>query len=302
MNDVAVIVRSMGEATESILVSILRQWYGEKNVFVLKNVSPFSETVRQMILLATKLKQKWLLAVDADIFFSKDRLDDLLVEGERIVGDNFMNGECRLLCLMPDLYDNFMQRTRGGGHLYYTRNLQKGLSYINAESLRAETYLIRSMAADGYASYSVRITVGIHDFFQDYKDIVAKGILHSRKHGDIDELMNIWQASARENPDYYWMLKGAELGKKHKTDSSFRNDRTYIYGIIEDAKLNIPKREPFTEAEIENKLAEYINVPYMEKVRSYEDNGFSWRIIWNEFLKLDFFKKLKEIKDKIYAS
>lgn len=302
MDDIAVIVRTMGEATEPILVSMLRRWYGEKNVLILKNISPFSETVRQMILLAMKQKQKWTLVVDADMLCSKDRLDFFIDEGERIAKENFVNGECRLLCLEPDVYDNFMQISRSAGvHLYYTSNLQKGLKYIDTETLRAETYLIRSMITEGYESYFVRVTVGIHDFFQNYRDIMAKGILHSRKHSNIDELMALWHATAQENPDYYWMLKGAELGKKHKADSNFRNDRNYINEIIEEEKLNIPNREPFTEADIETKIAKYINISHIEKIKPYENNFFSWNRIWNELLKLSFFRRLKEIKDRIYT-
>jgi hypothetical protein len=161
--------------------------------------------------------------------------------------------------------------------------------------------MIRSMGKEGYRSYFVKTIVGIHDFFQDYSDIVAKGVLHARKHSNITELINMWQTNMNENMDYYWIYNGALLGSKHKGDSEFANDREYINQIIEKANLDIPARKPATDEDVLGTINKYMDHLIMEEVPPAVDNSFKWRHVINEFLKLDLFKKLKQIKDRCHA-
>lgn len=298
MEDITIIIRTVGERTETILLEMLQEWYGKENIYMLKNITPFSETLKQMILLAGEKKKKWTLVIDADVLFSKRKLDEFIKLANEIGEKYILEKTDTLFCILPDVYDKFLQCSRSAGvHMYYTSNLQKGLKYVNNQTLRSETFLLRFMAAEGYDSFFVKTTIGIHDFFQDYTDIVAKGILHSRKHTDIHKMIPKLKDLSKENQDFYWLLEGIKLGEKYKYDSDFRNDRTYIYNIITEAKLNIPCKKFINKLEAVNEIEEYVNIPYVEKMIPYMDNKFSWKTIKNEFLKLSLFKKIKVIKD-----
>lgn len=301
MKNINVLVRSCGELTEERVVSDLIEWFGKDSVSQLKGITPHYKLIEQTVVSASRTEAKWTLVVDADVLLAKNKLFEFLKEANRIADLYTKEAKCSLFVLLPDVYDNFMQKSRSAGvHLYYTENVKESLHYVENKGLRAETLLARKMSERGYVSLFVKITVGIHDFYQDYVDIVAKGILHSRKHSDITSLIQYkWKPIQDDNLEIYWLLKGIEIGQKKEHDIGFKNDRNYIYQLIRGENLSCPVRVLESDEEMDKAISYYTSLVAFEEFKSI-NTCFDWKNIRNEFYKLNFVADLRKIKKRVF--
>lgn len=270
-DNLTIIVRSVGERTTDKCIEYLKRQFETDRIFVIKNVTPFSETIRRTFKIAIKENKYWTLVIDADIFLFEDRIDDFFKNAEHIVKEN-----PNTLAIMPEVYDRFFEMSRGAGvHLYVSKNMKGLFHHINPESMRAESYAIKRMIDEGYDSYFLHQTVGIHDFFQSYEGIMMKGLLHCKKHSGIDHLIEKWK-SKTDIPDFYWMYKAAALYKKIPHNDQV-NDSNWARECVNKYVSEFPKQKELTDSEIECVLEECQYFASYTVVEGYKKEGFGYR-------------------------
>lgn len=258
-DNITVIVRSVGERTESKCVERLKKQFETDDIIVVQNIYPFSACLRKTYEIAIKKDKKWAFVVDADVLFDGKKLQSFFLLAEKLFNEN-------VLCIMGAVYDNFMQKSRYCGvHLYYVKNIPRALQYITSESKRPESFTLNNMDSIGYTTYKIHMTLGIHDFFQSYRDIVAKGILHSVKHSNMEELHDLWEREKNDNPDFVWMLKAYEIAKQIDC-SKISADAESIRKIINDWIKEFPFQQAITDREIDEVLHKYADEVVCERM------------------------------------
>ena len=250
IDDITFVVRSVGERTEQICVDRLVKLGGQEQVELIRDITPFCAAVEKAFELGIKKGRKWTACIDADMLYWDERIERFVSSANRIVDEK---GESNCFSFQGFCYDHFFCRPRiGGFHLYLTRNLPNALQYCGNDSLRPETIVKRSMAAQGCYTYVIHEIVGIHDFFQYYESIVKKGILHSKKHSSIEELITKWTNMQSENEDYKWALRGVKIGRDFS--EKILVDDIFMKRLIENSGLTFPKQPVLLENEVERML------------------------------------------------
>ena len=246
--DVAVIVRSVGESTEKPLIEDLEKWFGAKNVYVIKNVTPLAKASQQTMDYIQKIDKKWFLIVDADVLFFEDKLLGFIKSSKRVAKkDRFA------LCFQGLLHDRFLFRDRRVGFILYNKkNLKYNSTYWDQcyNSIRPETCLRKLLIKTGYNAYLLDgMRIGLHAHNQYPKTIVKNGIMYAKKH-DISGVLPIWQEKNASENDMKYILLGVQ-----------------IYNSLKNKDI-IPDNEAM------EKLMEKYNIPdYSVKLRkSMDDN------------------------------
>ena len=209
INDVTVIIRSIGERTEELCrLLILEQGVPEENVVII-NERPFSRAMKVSYQTGIDRGLPWTFCVDADVLLSENALAKLLEAAESEGED--------LLGLSGSLLDKFFGKKRtAGNHLFSTRHLQRMIDEIlpyEEESIRPESSIIKKLKEEGLKFKKNAAYIGLHDFEQDYKDIARKAFTHSIKHSEyLSEFVSYWKQKADDNLDYNVALYGASKG------------------------------------------------------------------------------------------
>lgn len=261
--NVTLIVRSIGERTTEKCISYLEKQFHTKDVKVIRNVTPSSEAVREMMDIGSKENKKWMLQVDADMFFFEEKLPLLFDTAEKILQKNGS-----LFCINLSMYDNFLGYSRALGYLYYTKYLDKALKFAPNNDLRPNTYVLRNMSFAGYPSYRLYETVGIHDFFQSYQSIVAKGILHCKKHASIAaEMREMWERNRDTNIEFDYLCKAAEISDTIAPEVLAGVNGDYIKELVDKYIAEFPPQPELTNEEIDEALARYQNEVVYEQIK-----------------------------------
>lgn len=277
--DYTVIVRSVGERTEEKCIERLRHFFQTDDIKVVKNVTPFTAAIRKSFEMAIKDGKKWCWVVDADMLFYNDKL--------RIFFDNcnrIRDMDENAFCFQAYFYDNFFEECRQGMHLYSTKWLKMAMPFIDNDKGRPESQVIRNMGWRGYPCYVVETCIGIHDFFQFYRDIVAKGMLHAQKHSNIEKLIEKWEKEERSNKDYVWILKGARLIQNYKTDG-VKVDASYYRKIIAETGIVFPEQDVLENEEIEDKLKKTCEIECYHQLIVPKSESLSKRRSLIEYIK-----------------
>lgn len=291
IDEVTVVVRTIGERTEKKCIERLGEVFGEERVFVIKNITPFSKAMEESYRVGIRENRKWTLIIDADILLWKDRFCLFLRKANEII--KMQN----CYCIQPYVYDNFFNRARLAGiHLYSTKLLKQSLIYCDNIALRPETYIERAMANNGFYTYSICVILGIHDYFQSCEDIVKKGILHSKKHTSINSLVDYWEQNCEQNEDYIWILKGVEIGNSLSKDD-IKVDNEYFKKIVSKYNITFPKQIEVTDEQIDELLFKLRDEQIYQIVIKQEEIITKNVILKNALLNYSFFSKLKSIKD-----
>ena len=77
VNNLTVIIRSVGERTEKICKELFVEEVGAKNVFIVKEV-PFSAALKRSYEIGIQQNKKWTLCTDADILIKKDSINPFI--------------------------------------------------------------------------------------------------------------------------------------------------------------------------------------------------------------------------------
>ena len=108
---------------------------------------------------------------------------------------------------------------KAGVRLYRTSLFSNAIECIPADGAyqRPETHVRDQMALLGYPSIYKRVTVGLHDFEQYYRDLYRKAFVHAHKHDrETRYLEPLWQRLSDRDPDYEVALCGIRDGRSFK--------------------------------------------------------------------------------------
>jgi len=203
MESCLLVVRSVGERTESLCKQLIVNQGIDSGRIVVVHAAPFSEALRRSFKLGIDAGYQWTCCVDADLLLRPGSLQAILAYAER--------QPPRVLQVQGFILDKFWGKPRSGGvHLYRTGLLHKALSHIPEEGtdIRPETYTLNSMEASGHPWVTLPLLVGLHDYEQYYSDIWRKFVVHAWKHRmyGISQL-DRWAREAPSDPDVMVALK-----------------------------------------------------------------------------------------------
>ncbi len=257
ISDVCVVLRSVGEKTERRCQSILERLFPEKNIFTVRNITPFSRAVSKTFEIGLEQNRQWTLAVDADVLFFEDKLRDFLN-----LADTCLNDDASLYCVLGLLFDKFSNRAREVGfHLYNTKLLSKALRFVNGgeNHLRPETYVKYRMEKQGHSMLIVSMKIGVHDFFQYKRSIVKKALLLVRKNSAplVSSMISLWKERETDDADFHYALQGAALSERLgdifvKVDAAFIDNLLHQGRIMENFQEDDDIDEALLQSTLEN--------------------------------------------------
>lgn len=281
-NQTIVIVRSVGERTETKNLERLEKIFGKNNVYLIKNVTPLADASKKTFELALS-KAKWILVADSDVFFFEDKIWIFIEKAH-----NLIKKDKNAFCFQGKLFDKFsLQARMTGFYLYYLPNLKYKEEYYNAckDKIRPEACIRDNIEKQGFNSYESENLVGIHDYFQDYKDITKKAILHSEKNDfEIKDWVKNWQQLALHDEDFKYALLGYKIYKSINNNSNNNPNTNNTISkntkgqLIPDSKkfdefiknYNIPtKNKEITDEEI-NEILEKCNTQSIKEAKDIQ--------------------------------
>jgi hypothetical protein len=209
INDVTVIIRSVGERTEASCRYLLAQQIPEDHIITVSN-APFSATLADSYRVGIERGLPWTLCIDSDVLVRSYTVSELLNVAYELPKEVF---EVQGMVL-----DKFFGVSRpAGNHLYRTSLLPRALDLIPREGkdLRPEYYTVKRMAELGYPWVETPLVLGLHDFEQYYKDIFRKCYVHAHKHSQqMHLLVEYWRRGrmTSQADDYRVALWGLSAG------------------------------------------------------------------------------------------
>ena len=292
IEDVCVIIRSIGEATTSLCYNLLINQV-EKDSVIIVSEKPFVKAVEKTFQIGIERNKKWTLAIDADILLKEDAVRNL-VEWANSCPEYYFEFQGRVLDKL------FCANRPGGPHLYRTKNLSKALSFIPTKEndQRPESTTLNRMAESGYHYYQNTTVFGVHDFFQHPRDLFRKSHIHSQKHAHYRSyFLSQWHKRLSDN-DYKialdGLLSGLKSTEKSKPDSDYFNSIPIINyfstpDMIRD-KFNIPeiidvndiiRGFSFDKESIEFEKNNLFLFRRSDKMPRYKSNNILYKILTN---------------------
>lgn len=205
--DACIVVRSVGERTTAACREILAAQFPPAGTVVVQE-SPFSVAVRRTFEAGLDLGSEWTVAVDADVLLRPGAVTSL-IELARSAPPEVFEVQVELLD------KGFAVSRTCGFKAFRTRLLGQALDFVDdgAGLPRPETHVAHRMRDLGRPFVKHPVTLGLHDFEQDYRDLFRKGALHARKHENrMSYARRMWDRLGREDPDYRALSIGAEHG------------------------------------------------------------------------------------------
>lgn len=202
IENLTVIVRSAGEKTTQQCINQIKKEVDFSNIFLIQE-KPFSAAVKKTFKLGIEQGKKWTLAVDADLLLFDGTIRTMLQNAE-VYGND-------LYVYQGFIVDWFMMNVRQGGpHLYLTQNLAKTEDYYSEmnDSLRPESFFYAIMREKGMRVKIDRKIYGLHDYYQNYKDIYRKAFFHGIKHDSWGHLLSSWLEKSAIEIGYKIVIKG----------------------------------------------------------------------------------------------
>ncbi len=210
-NNVTVIIRSVGERTESLCYERLKAQISEKNIHIVRE-TPFTEAVRKTFQIGMQENRKWTFAIDADVVILPDAIEKLVAFAETAKYDVFL--------VIGPVIDKFLESPRAVGyHFYRTQWITHATAFIPDPQLaiRPETHVRDRMKEKGFSYIKADFILGHHDFEQYYRDIYRKCFIHSKKHyKEVLKVLPKWNEMAGTDPDYRVAIAGFNDGIKYQ--------------------------------------------------------------------------------------
>lgn len=203
LDNVTVVIRSVGERTEKACYSAISELVASKNIFVVHQ-RPFSAAVKANFEIGMKQNKEWTLAVDADLILYNGAIKEMIAAFSKLEQSYFI--------YQGWVYDKFFKDFRTGGpHLYRTELLHKAIDFIPDEgtSLRPESSTYIEMDKLGHGYFVDNNYYGLHDFEQNKTDIYRKFFLHAQKHRKwIPKFLEAWKGDVLKDEDYVIAMRG----------------------------------------------------------------------------------------------
>jgi len=265
INDVTVVVRSIGERTEQVCKKIIIDSGVPKDSVFIVSERPFSLCMKKSFELGILQNKKWTFCCDADVLLKSNSLNDLISVANK-QPDNVFEIQGYVL-------DKFFGGMRtAGNHLYRTSLLNQCMGYIPEEGvdIRPEYNMLKQMNKLGYPWVLVPVVMGLHDFEQYNKDIYRKSFVQSRKHLKFtDMFIPYWNRYKGGDNDFEVALSGYLNGLQYNgmiyindTDPVFR-DKYNEEGMHE--------KKPLTSYEYSSSIVDGI-IDSWANSKEYVDN------------------------------
>lgn len=211
INQVTVIIRSVGERTESICRELIISQGVPSQALVIVNETPFSQAMRTSFRIGLEYDRPWTFCIDADLLLRPGSIQHMLE-----MATQQPKNVCEIQGLILDKF--FSGPRPAGNHLYRTTVLDHALRLIPEEGIdiRPEHYTLQAMQAQGFPWINVPYLVGLHDFEQYYRDIFRKCLVQAHKHQHFTDLfLSVWRQGAIMDTDYRIALAGFARGIEH---------------------------------------------------------------------------------------
>jgi len=283
LNNLTVVIRSTGERTEKFCYDSIAKQVSEKNIFILRDVKPFSEAVRQNFKIGINQDKKYTLSVDADIIFTDNAISEMVEAFDKLDETYYVYKGL--------YYDKYLRIIRPvGAHLYRTSLLELGLSYIpvEGETLRPESFTYEKMSQLGHHNYVDNKFYGYHDFDQYYEDIYRKSFLHAKKHNNmIASIIKLWGKDIHKDLNLAVALRGISDGLIYKDIvyvdvNFFKNKSDTMFSELklkEKNKLMISEIVPIKKDKIQRILKNIHVLDTKNPIKRKQERSFeSWLI------------------------
>ena len=207
INDVTVVIRSVGERTEASCRHLLAQQIPEENIITV-STSPLPAAVAASYRAGIERGLPWTVCIDADVLVRPHVVSELLKVAYELPAEVFE--------VQGILLDKFFGvRRPAGNHLYRTSLLSRALDLIPpvGVDIRSEYYAKKRMVELGHPWVETPLVLGLHDFEQYYRDIFRKCYIHAHKHSKhLPLLVEYWRRMASQDDDYRVALWGLSAG------------------------------------------------------------------------------------------
>lgn len=240
LNRVTVIIRSVGERTESVCHALIKeQGIPPEAVFVVRE-RPFSKALRIASELAIREGRRWTYFIDADVLLRSGAIEQMVRLGE--------SQPQKVIQLQGYCLDKFFGGPRpAGNHLYRTANLPEFISSIPDEgtNIRPETHALNELRSRRLEWVTVPYLVGLHGFEQSFQDIFRTNFVQAHKHLHLEAMfIPFWREQAAEDRDYQAALAGFGSGIEHFRAVLIDKDASYFAGSL--SKMNLVEKPDLT--------------------------------------------------------
>ena len=218
-------MRTAGERTEK---ECIRRASRQGKVIVI-NKSPFGEAVRETFRIGSKLNQKWIPVIDADVLLKDGRIQDAIDYLEEVDRNH-------IFCLDGRTKDKTMMKVRRAGvHIYRSKYMARAVKFVNNNHIKPESQVRRIMSKLGFKTVSPKkIVFGYHDYEQYYKDLFRKAFVQTRKLNKMlkrNKIFEKWKKRAKKDKDYKIILEGNRIGRHYIGQVVI--DKNQTYGAME---------------------------------------------------------------------
>jgi len=248
-DEIRIIVRTCGERTTQKCVELCEK-QGKTEII---EAVPFGESLRKSYKTAENYPSKWVCMIDADVLLLPGTLQGAIAE----LNNADAMGKPPFFCLDGFCQDKIMmKRRRAGVHIYRTELLEQAYQYIDDLQLKPESHVRKSMALEGYRTYSKSpITFGLHDYEQFYTDLWRKSVCQTQK---LPKRAIIaaptWKilstkTGAKKDDDYIVIYEAHKYGIKHNPQIVI--DKNVDYDAAANiALLGLTEKEPMPTGKI----------------------------------------------------
>lgn len=219
IQNITVIVRSIGERTESLCLHRLAQEIPLENICILRDI-PLLESTVLMCHKAIEMDNKYTVMFDADYIPRIGWAEDLLTEAEK-------HPYNQLGYVKGTIIDKFVMEKRGdqgGPMMYPTWILGLWLDVLNGldNRLTPEASCQGYFANKGMLSVRTHIWLVLHGYEQDYRDIYRSCFIYGQKLKGVRELLPRWENLAETDKDFKVAVHAYKQGMnypRHKMEA-----------------------------------------------------------------------------------
>jgi len=254
--NLTIIVRTSGERTTDLCISLLKRSLSNSEIIVISE-TPFSKAVQKCYEVGINKNRKWTLVIDADVLVREKFIEEILNFAETLPDNTFI-----IQGLVLDKFFNVLRPA--GNHLYRTKYLEQAIHLIPKEgtTLRPEHTTNLKMMDNGFLFAQTHFIAGLHDFEQNPMDIAKKCFVQAHKHKHIIDLIwPLWKKLSKNDGDYISAIVGSIIGKNYLgtvyIDSFFLHNQIQNFHTNNEPKNNIDIvnfKNSFIEETITNTL------------------------------------------------
>ncbi len=287
MNNIIVVIRSAGERTLPLCVSLLRQEVNGDRVHVIHE-QPFEAALRACYQLGMASTAEWMITVDADVLPRRGAVRELL--------DVAQNLPPNVVQVEGLVHDRLLGGLRKAGHrAYRTKLLSLALQAVppDGTTIRPEFETLETLAQRGYPSQECQVQFGLHDHEQYYRDLYRTGFVHGQKHAHwLADVVPNWRRHLSSDNDLRVALRGFCDGLQ-ALEAARIDVRNYgDSATIALAEMGLTEKEPLEADEISIERIVALQASY---ISSAPVNGSTVRRLISNYRRLGLLRILPHV-------